>query len=126
MGFKPPPGFNDFPDQRTPPGYMSVDTDIEWLMQPYGTEPNPEGVQSELFNILGELVDNLDVVDYQMIRLIFYEGKTFQEAATACGLKAKSYAWRKTNRALTTIGEGLKSNPKAMKLLTERYGNMND
>jgi len=125
MGFKPPAGFNDFPDQHSPEGYMSSDTATEWLMQPSVGGSHPELDTLELKEIIGALVDSLDDVDREMIHLIFYEQCTFSQAAKACGLRAKSYAWRKANRALTAISIGLRSNPRAMEILSERYGNLN-
>jgi predicted DNA-binding protein (UPF0251 family) len=115
-----PKSFNDFPDQQSPANYMQVDEDIEWLMQPLVYE-NPEKESLELSELMSEVLMSLDDVDREMLQLIYYERKTFQEAAQEMGIKAKSHAWRKTKSALDKFAEAIQSNPQIMEILNNKY-----
>lgn len=115
-----PKSFNDFPDQQSPANYMQVDEDIEWLMQPLIYE-NPEKESLELSELISEVLMSLDDVDREMLQLIYYERKTFQEAAQEMGIKAKSHAWRKTKSALDKFAEAIQSNPQIMEILNNKY-----
>lgn len=115
-----PKSFNDFPDQQSPANYMQVDEDIEWLMQPLVYE-NPEKESLELSELMSEVLMSLDDVDREMLQLIYYERKTFQEAAQEMGIKAKSHAWRKTQSALDKFAEAIQSNPQIMEILNNKY-----
>jgi DNA-directed RNA polymerase specialized sigma subunit len=115
-----PKSFNDFPDQPSPKHYMEVDEDIEWLMQPLVYE-NPEKESLELSELMADVMESMDTVDQQMLHLIYYERKTFQEAARELGIKAKSHAWRKTQSALEKFGDAIKSNPQIMEILNNKY-----
>jgi len=115
-----PKSFNDFPDQQSPANYMQVDEDIEWLMQPLIYE-NPEKESLELSELMSEVLMSLDDVDREMLQLIYYERKTFQEAAQEMGIKAKSHAWRKTKSALDKFAEAIQSNPQIMEILNNKY-----
>ena len=115
-----PKSFNDFPDQQSPANCMQVDEDIEWLMQPLVYE-NPEKESLELSELMSEALMSLDAVDQEMLQLIYYERKTFQEAAQEMGIKAKSHAWRKTKQALDKFAEAIKNNPQIMEILNNKY-----
>jgi len=115
-----PKSFNDFPDQQSPANYMQVDEDIEWLMQPLVYE-NPEKESLELSELMSEVLMSLDDVDREMLQLIYYERKTFQEAAQELGIKAKSHAWRKTKSALDKFAKAIQSNPQIMEILNNKY-----
>ena len=115
-----PKSFNDFPDQQSPANYMQVDEDIEWLMQPLVYE-NPEKESLELSELMSEVLMSLDDVDREMLQLIYYERKSFQEAAQEMGIKAKSHAWRKTKSALDKFAEAIQSNPQIMEILNNKY-----
>ena len=115
-----PKSFNDFPDQQSPANYMQVDEDIEWLMQPLIYE-NPEKESLELSELMSDIMNSMDEVDQEMLQLIYYERKTFQEAAQELGLKAKSHAWRKTKVALDKFADAVKNSPHIMELLNKKY-----
>lgn len=115
-----PKSFNDFPDQQSPANYMQVDEDIEWLMQPLIYE-NPEKESLELSELMSDIMNSMDEVDQEMLQLIYYERKTFQEAAQELGLKAKSHAWRKTKVALDKFADAVKNSPQIMELLNKKY-----
>lgn len=114
-----PKSFNDF-DQPSPKNYMEVDEDIEWLMQPLIYE-NPEKESLELSELMADVMNSMDSVDQAMLQLIYYERKTFQEAAGELGIKAKSHAWRKTKLALDRFGEAIQNNPRIMEILNIKY-----
>ena len=115
-----PKSFNDFPDQPSPKNYMEVDEDIEWLMQPNIYE-NPEKESLELSELMADVMYSMDETDQEMLQLIYFERKTFQEAAQQLGLKAKSHAWRKTQSALDRFAETIKSSPQIMGILNNKY-----
>lgn len=106
----------DIPDSKK---YRS--TEIEWLMQPYEAE-NDYDDDIVLFDTIAEIVDSMDEADKQMIYLIYYERKTFQEAAHIVGISAKSHAWRKTKSAIQKLEVLLKQNPVIMDILNRKYG----
>ena len=56
-----------------------------------------------------------------MIQLIYYERKTFQEAAQLVGIRAKSHAWRKTKSAMDKLENALRSNAQLMEMLEKKY-----
>lgn len=93
----------------------------EWLMQPNAPEHEPSD-PDEIVAILREVLSTLDSTDQRMIHLIYYEQRTFQEAARQIGLRAKSHAWRKTKAAMERFGETLRNNPRLMEILKDRYG----
>lgn len=68
----------------------------------------------------------MDETDQQMIYLIYYERKTFQEAAREVGISAKSHAWRKTKSAVNKLEVLLKQNPVIMEILNNKYGIIGD
>lgn len=120
MSWQPPKSFNDFPQQESPPNYMQIDEDIEWLMQPLIYD-NPEKETWELVDLMNGIMSTLSDVDQEMLYLVYTERKTFQEAAQIVGIKAKSHAWRKTKIALDNFAEQLKANQQAMKLINHKY-----
>jgi DNA-directed RNA polymerase specialized sigma subunit len=75
----------------------------------------------ELIELVRELLSTLDDIDQQMIQLIYYERKTFQEAAQIIGIRAKSHAWRKTKAAMKKLESVLRSNTGLMELLEKKY-----
>jgi DNA-directed RNA polymerase specialized sigma subunit len=99
--------------------------EIEWLMQPYETEHDFED-DIVLLDAIAETVASLDATDQQMIHLIYYERKTFQQAAKAVGISAKSHAWRKTRAAVNKLEILLKQNPAIMEILNKKYGIIGD
>lgn len=109
--------FRYFPDQANAEE-MDSDT-TEWLMQATLTEHTP--TDWTLVDAVSEAIAILGDIDQQMLHLVFYERKSFQQAAKATGLKAKSYAWRKTKLALDNLEEILRSNPKLMQAITDKY-----
>lgn len=113
--------FNTFPEHKSPPNYMQIDEDIEWLMQPRVYD-NPQKKSWELSEMIADLLSTLDDADQEMIQLVYYERKSFQEAAKELGLNAKSYAWRKTKASVEKFAEALKQKPEIMELINEKYG----
>jgi DNA-directed RNA polymerase specialized sigma subunit len=72
--------------------------------------------------MIADLLSTLDDADQEMIQLIYYERKSFQEAAKELGLNAKSYSWRKTKASVEKFAEALKQKPEIMELINEKYG----
>lgn len=99
--------------------------DIEWLMQPYAVAHDYDD-DIVLLDAVAKTVASMDETDQQMIYLIYYERKTFQEAAREVGISAKSHAWRKTKSAVNKLEVLLKQNPVIMEILNNKYGIMGD
>jgi DNA-directed RNA polymerase specialized sigma subunit len=99
--------------------------EIEWLMQPNATA-NDFDDDIVLYDAIAETVASMDATDQQMIYLIYYERKTFQEAAREVGISAKSHAWRKTKSAVNKLEILLKQNPVIMEILNSKYGIIGD
>lgn len=99
--------------------------EIEWLMQPNATA-NDFDDDIVLYDAIAETVASMDATDQQMIYLIYYERKTFQEAAREVGISAKSHAWRKTKSAVNKLEILLKQNPVIMEILNNKYGIIGD
>ena len=95
--------------------------EIEWLMQPYEAVHDFDD-DIVLLDAIAETVASMDATDQQMIYLIYYERKTFQQAAKAVGISAKSHAWRKTRSAVNKLEILLKQNPAIMEILNKKYG----
>lgn len=110
---------NMIPDIPNSKKYRSDET--EWLMQPYEVA-NDFDDDINLLDAVADAVASLDDADKEMLYLIYYERKTFQQAARAVGISAKSHAWRKTKIALGKLEVILKENPKIMELLHNKYG----
>lgn len=100
-------------------------TEIQWLMQPYEVEHDFDD-DIILLDAIAETVASLDATDQQMIQLIYYERKTFQQAAKVLGISAKSHAWRKTRSAVNKLEILLKKNPAIMEILNKKYGIIGD
>jgi DNA-directed RNA polymerase specialized sigma24 family protein len=105
----------DIPDIRDYPPDST-----EWLMMPNQVIV-PVVDNDELIDTVREILSTLDDIDQQMIQLIYYERKTFQEAAQIVGIKAKSHAWRKTKSAMRKLETALRSNVGLMNLLEKKY-----
>lgn len=105
----------DIPDIRT---YDPNST--EWLMMPNQISV-PVVDNDDMVALVREVLSTLDDIDQQMIQLIYYERKTFQEAAQIIGIKAKSHAWRKTKSAMEKLENALRSNAELMELLEMKY-----
>ena len=99
--------------------------EIEWLMQTNATA-NDFDDDIVLYDAIAETVASMDATDQQMIYLIYYERKTFQEAAREVGISAKSHAWRKTKSAVNKLEILLKQNPVIMEILNSKYGIIGD
>jgi DNA-directed RNA polymerase specialized sigma subunit len=110
----------NIPNQKK---YHSNET--EWLMQPNATA-NDFNDDIVLYDAIAETVASMDATDQQMIYLIYYERKTFQEAAREVGISAKSHAWRKTKSAVNKLEILLKQNPVIMEILNNKYGIIGD
>lgn len=109
-------------DQRDWEDKTQHDSDsIEWLMQPNVPE-NYVRDNSDINDMVAEALSSLTDIDQRMIELIYLEGRTFEYAARAIGLNAKSYAWRKTKQAMENLETALRSNAKLMQLLKAKYG----
>lgn len=75
----------------------------------------------EMVDLVRTILSSLDAIDQQMIQLIYYERKTFQEAAQIVGIRAKSHAWRKTKSAMDKLENALRSNAQLMEMLEKKY-----
>ena len=117
-----PPNLKLYLDQRDWEDKTQYDSDsIEWLMQPNVPE-NYVRDDSDINDMVAEALSSLTDIDQRMIELIYLEGRTFEYAARAIGLNAKSYAWRKTKQAMESLETALRSNAKLMQLLKAKYG----
>lgn len=117
-----PPNLRLYLDQRDWEDKTQHDSDsIEWLMQPNVPE-NYVRDNSDINDMVAEALSSLTDIDQRMIELIYLEGRTFEYAARAIGLNAKSYAWRKTKQAMENLETALRSNAKLMQLLKAKYG----
>ena len=105
----------DIPDVRDYPP-----DGTEWLMMPNQVIV-PVVDNDELIDTVRAILSTLDDIDQQMIQLIYYERKTFQEAAQIVGIRAKSHAWRKTKSAMKKLETVLRSNAGLMELLEKKY-----
>jgi DNA-directed RNA polymerase specialized sigma subunit len=112
---------NPLSDGKDIPDVREYDPDsIEWLMMPHQVVV-PLVDNDELIELVQDLLSTLDDIDQQMIQLIYYERKTFQEAAQIIGIRAKSHAWRKTKAAMKKLEATLRSNVGLMELLEKKY-----
>ena len=112
---------NPLSDGKDIPDVREYDPDsIEWLMMPHQVVA-PLIDNDELIELVRELLSTLDDIDQQMIQLIYYERKTFQEAAQIIGIRAKSHAWRKTKAAMKKLEATLRSDVGLMELLEKKY-----
>lgn len=93
----------------------------EWLMQPNAID-RPKKTDWELEDMVALALSSLSDIDQRMLQLIYQEGRTFEYAAKAIGIRAKSHAWRKTKLALDHLEETLMSNPRVKELLKMKYG----
>ena len=117
-----PPNLKLYLDQRDWEDKTLHDSNsIEWLMQPNATE-NFVVDSTDINDMVAEALSSLTDIDQRMIELIYLEGRTFEYAARAIGLNAKSYAWRKTKQAMLNLETALRSNAKLMQLLKAKYG----
>ena len=117
-----PPNLRLYLDQRDWEDKTQHDSNsIEWLMQPNVPE-NYVRDDSDINDMVAEALSSLTDIDQRMIELIYLEGRTFEYAARAIGLNAKSYASRKTKQAIENLETALRSNAKLMQLLKAKYG----
>ena len=112
---------NPLSDGKDIPDVKEYNPDsTEWLMMPYQIA-TPIVDNDEMVELVRELLSSLDEIDQQMIQLIYYERKTFQEAAQIIGIRAKSHAWRKTKAAMKKLESALRSNAELMVILEKKY-----
>jgi DNA-directed RNA polymerase specialized sigma subunit len=112
---------NPLSDGKDIPDVREYDPDsTEWLMMPHQIVV-PLVDNDELIELVRDLLSTLDDIDQQMIQLIYYERKTFQEAAQIIGIRAKSHAWRKTKAAMKKLEATLRSDVGLMELLEKKY-----
>ena len=109
------------PDTWKPPTKFLDPNSTEWLMQPNMPLHEPLNDWS-IIDAVGFALSTLDDTDREILELVFYQRKTFQQAAHACGLRAKSHAWRKARKALNNLEMALRSNPILMETLNRKYG----
>lgn len=88
-------------------------SDIEELMMPYWDRP-PE-TDWDLVDIVQDIVMSMDEPHRTIIELVFYDRLSFSELASTLGIKAKSHAWRKTQRALKEFKLAFENHPQIKK-----------
>lgn len=88
-------------------------SDIEELMQPYWERP--PAPDWDLLDIVSEVVHALKEPHRTIIQLVFYDRLSFSELAEALGIKAKSHAWRKAQRAVAEFKTAFENHPKIKK-----------
>jgi DNA-directed RNA polymerase specialized sigma subunit len=81
------------------------------LMQPFLYDVLDDEPDWDLIDTVASVVATLDEEDQRVLHLVFYERRTFDEAAEALGIKAKSHAWRKTQKALESLKTALMKSP---------------
>jgi DNA-directed RNA polymerase specialized sigma subunit len=112
---------NPLSDGKDIPDIRNYDPNsTEWLMMPNQVSV-PVVDNDDMVALVREVLSTLDDIDQQMIQLIYYERKTFQEAAQTIGIKAKSHAWRKTKAAMEKLEDALRSNAELMEILEMKY-----
>ena len=89
---------------------------FERLMQPFTVDENE--TDWELIDIVADAYDKLGDNDKKVLHEVFYARSTYEETAENIGIKAKSHAWRKTQKAL----ENLRSNLAADENFRRKYG----
>lgn len=87
------------------------DSFIGMLMQPFLYEIDEDKPDWDIIETVSAVLATLDEEDQQVLHLIFFERRTFDEAAEALGIKAKSHAWRKTQKALHALKTALMNTP---------------
>ena len=112
---------NPLGDGKDIPDIRAYDPNsTEWLMMPNQVSV-PIVDNDEMVALVREILSTLDDIDQKMIQLVYYERKTFQEAARIIGIKAKSHAWRKTKSAMEKLENALRSNAELMEILEMKY-----
>ncbi|CAB4139886.1 hypothetical protein UFOVP355_41 [uncultured Caudovirales phage] len=112
---------NPLSDGKDIPDIREYNPDsTEWLMMP-NQVVIPIVDNDEMVDLVRTILSSLDAIDQQMIQLIYYERKTFQEAAQIVGIRAKSHAWRKTKSAMDKLENALRSNAQLMEMLEKKY-----
>lgn len=84
-------------------------SDIEELMMPYWERP--PAPDWDLLDIVSDVVHALEEPHRTIIQLVFYDRLSFSELAEALGIKAKSHAWRKTQRAIAEFKTAFENHP---------------
>lgn len=92
-----------------PPAQIGL-SEIEELMMPYWERP-PEA-NWDLIDIVSEVVHAMKEPHRTIIQLVFYDRLSFSELAQELGIKAKSHAWRKTQRAIQEFKLAFENHPK--------------
>jgi DNA-directed RNA polymerase specialized sigma subunit len=97
-------------------------SEIELLMQPFVYD-SPEDYEPdwELLDIIAETVELLSPQDKEIIIGVYYMRMTFEELAAHIGTKAKSHAWRKHKQAMENFAFKLKTSPRFIQYMEERY-----
>ncbi len=78
---------------------------FERLMQPFTVDETE--TDWALVDIIANAFDKLDDNDKQVLHEVFYVRSTYEETAENIGIKAKSHAWRKTQKALENLRNNL-------------------
>jgi len=86
------------------------------LMQPFGNDELD--TDWDLVDIVAAAYDKLDDNDKEVLHEVFFIRSTYEETAENIGIKAKSHAWRKTQKAL----ENLRNNLVADENFRRNYG----
>jgi DNA-directed RNA polymerase specialized sigma subunit len=89
------------------------------LMQPFSVEDAE--ADWELVDIVAEAYGKLDANDQEVLHEVFYMRSTYEETASNIGIKAKSHAWRKTQKALENLKEQLENNPTFRRKYGSKY-----
>lgn len=90
-------------------------TFLEWLMIPYAMQAETGGEYwsptETMIDIVSDCVALLSTQDQELIHRVFYERETYEQLASSIGLRAKSYAWTKTQKAVANLKELLINHP---------------
>lgn len=96
-------------------------TETEALMMPFFDGPIGDPEHDEMVDLVMAEIMLLPDGDKQCLLGSFYDRFTYEELATRIGVKAKSHAWSRTQKALALLKERLLENPRFVELANEHY-----
>jgi hypothetical protein len=90
---------------------------MEAMMLPFVYDLDDERDRWEIIDIVQQVVASLSEDDQICLNGVFgTERETYEELSATLGVKAKSHAWSKTQKALANLKKALLDNPRFMEL----------
>ena len=99
------------------------DSFYEILMQPFMDDDMSAPTDWNIIDLVKTVFDTLGEEDKKVLNEIYFQQNTYEIAKKNIGIKAKSHAWRKNQKALNNLKKALLSNETFLKEYGERYGN---